>query len=189
MYASCGDCYCIIVSYETTKYHIPEDQTCVWLQSVRQSFCSNASSSWGLWEKELCWTNSKQVLSASKQGEISSLPVRCAAGCGKSKLLLGRFTVLTTCMQETTAASPYPSNKSRVALIAPSGHWHRSKWASILFRLLLLSFTLVVVGYLLCSSGRRPPVLVLVFPLLIRIRTAGNWCPLRCTILPTFRRN
>lgn len=34
-------------------------------------------------------TKSKQVLSALRQGAISSLPAGCAVGCGKSKLHLG----------------------------------------------------------------------------------------------------
>lgn len=58
------------------------------LRSVSQSFCSESSQQWrGLWEMGLHWTNSKQVLSASKQEAIPLLPV----GCGKSKLLLGAF--------------------------------------------------------------------------------------------------
>jgi len=47
----------------------------------------------------------------------------------------------------------------------PSGPWPPSKDASILLSLLFVSSILVFLGSVMCPSGRRPPVLFFVFPL------------------------
>jgi hypothetical protein len=50
---------------------------------------------------------------------------------------------------------------------APSGPWPPSEDPSILLCLLLSSSILVFLGFVMCPSERRPPILFLVFPLVL----------------------